>query len=66
MAKVKIAGKTHKFVKNKKGDVIVSHPDGGGPTIDLTKKDAKIKTVNEGIAAGRQWHRTHRQKKGGK
>jgi hypothetical protein len=63
MAKVKIAGKTHKFTKNKKGDVIVSHPNGGGPTLDLTKKDAKIKTVNDGIAAGRQWHSTHKKGK---
>jgi hypothetical protein len=62
MAKVKIAGKTHKFTKNKKGDVIVSHPNGGGPTIDLTKKDSKIDTVSEGIAAGRQWHKTHKKK----
>ena len=27
--KVKIDGKTHKFSKNKKGDIIVSHPEGG-------------------------------------
>ena len=63
MAKVKIAGKTHKFTKNKKGDVIVSHPDGGGPTMDLTKKDSKIKTVQDGIAAGRQWHSNNKKGK---
>jgi len=62
VAKVKIDGKTHKFVKNKKGDVIVSHPNGGGPTMDLTKKDASIKTVADGIAAGKQWHKTHKKK----
>jgi hypothetical protein len=63
MAKVKIDGKVHKFVKNKKGDVIVNHPNGGGPTMDLTKKDGKIKTVKDGIAAGRQWHKTHKKGK---
>ena len=63
MAKVKIDGKVHKFVKNKKGDVIVSHPNGGGPTMDLTKKEGKIKTVKDGIAAGRQWHNTHKKGK---
>jgi hypothetical protein len=60
MTKVKIAGKTHKFSKNKKGDVIVSHPNGGGPTLDLTKKNGKIKTIQQGVAAGKQWHQTHK------
>ena len=58
--KVKIDGKTHKFSKDKKGDIIVSHPEGGGPTLDLTKKSGKIKTINQGVAAGKQWHRTHK------
>jgi len=64
MAKtIKIKGEGHTIKKNKKGDVIVSHPNGGGPTMDLTKKDAKIKTVKDGIAAGRQWHKTHKKGK---
>jgi hypothetical protein len=60
MAKVNISGKPHRFIKNKKEHIVVSHPEGGGPTMDLTKKDGKIKTVKDGIAAGRQWHSTHK------
>ena len=58
MAKEKIAGKVHKVSKNSKGDIVVSHP-GGGPTIDLTKKDKKINTVSKGLAASKQWHRNN-------
>ena len=63
MATFKLGGQTHKVTKNKKGDIVVSHPKGGGPTIDLTKKDAKIKTVDQGVARSRQWHNTHKKGK---
>jgi hypothetical protein len=59
MATEKIDGKTHKVTKNSKGDIVVSHP-GGGPTIDLTKKSKGINTISKGVAASKQWHRTHK------
>jgi hypothetical protein len=45
--------------KGKKGDVMVNHPTkdkGKWDTINLTKK-AKAKTVQQGAAATRKWHR---------
>jgi hypothetical protein len=54
----KAAGKKHTVKTNKKGDVIVDH---GGKqkkynVINLTKK-AGAKTVKEGVAASKKWHK---------
>jgi len=55
--------------KGKKGDIMVNHPTtdkGKWDTIDLTKK-AKAKTVSQGVAATKKWHRENpMMKKGGK
>lgn len=64
---VKVGGQTHKVFKKKtdkgigdKGDVIVDHtagiPAGKWDKINLTKK-AKAKTVKQGIASVKKWHR---------
>jgi hypothetical protein len=57
---VKVGGQTHKVFKNKKGDVVVDHtagiPAGKWDKINLTKK-AKAKTVKQGVASVRKWHR---------
>jgi hypothetical protein len=45
--------------KGKKGDIMVNHPTtdkGKWDTIDLTKK-AKAKTVAQGVAATKKWHK---------
>ena len=45
--------------KSTKGDIIVNHPTkdkGKWDTINLTKK-AKSKTVKEGVAATKKWHK---------
>lgn len=57
---VKAGGQTHKVFKNKKGDVVVDHT--AGPSagkwdkINLTKK-AKAKTVKQGVASVKKWHK---------
>jgi len=64
---VKVGGQTHKVFKKKvdkgigdKGDVVVDHT--AGPSagkwdkINLTKK-SRAKTVKQGIASVRKWHR---------
>jgi hypothetical protein len=57
---VKVGGQTHKVFKNKKGDVVVDHT--AGPSagkwdkINLTKK-AKAKTVKQGVASVKKWHK---------
>lgn len=61
MAKViKAAGVKHKiYKKGKSGDVIVDHPtmdNGKWDKINLTKK-AGVKTVKEGIASTKKWHK---------
>jgi hypothetical protein len=38
MATKKITGVTHKFKKNKQGDIIVEHPKGQGGRINVTKQ----------------------------
>ena len=57
---VKVGKQTHKVFKNKKGDIIVDHtagiPAGKWDKINLTKK-AKAKTVKQGVASVRKWHR---------
>jgi len=69
---VKVGGQTHKVFKNKKGDVVVDHtagiPAGKWDKINLTKK-AKAKTVKQGVASVRKWHRenpNYNKKKNGK
>ncbi len=61
---IKVPGKpareTHKVSKNKNGDVIVDHTNrdkGRYDKINLTKK-AGAKTIKQGVAATKQWHRT--------
>jgi hypothetical protein len=68
MAKVKVSAggekhvvykKTNKIGKGKPGDIMVNHPTkdkGKWDTINLTKK-AGAKTVREGVAATKKWHR---------
>ena len=57
---VKVGGQTHKVFKNKKGDIVVDHtagiPAGKWDKINLTKK-AKAKTVKQGVASVKKWHR---------
>jgi hypothetical protein len=67
MAKaIKVSGKKHVIKKNKKGEVIVDHAGKNDPKwdkINLTKK-AGAKTITQGVAATKQWHKTHPHKKG--
>ena len=57
---VKAGGQTHKVFKNKKGDIVVDHT--AGPSagkwdkINLTKK-SKAKTVKQGVASTKKWHK---------
>ena len=70
---VKVGGQTHKVFKNKKGDIVVDHtagiPAGKWNKINLTKK-AKAKTVKQGVASVRKWHKDnpdyYKNKKNGK
>ena len=51
--------KTSKVGKGKPGDIMVNHPTkdkGKWDTIDLTKI-AKVKTVKQGVAATKKWHK---------
>ena len=60
MAKtIKVAGEKHTVKKNKKGEVIVDHAGNKGKydKINLTKK-AGAKTIKQGVAATKKWHRT--------
>jgi hypothetical protein len=59
MAKTfKADGKKHTVKKNKKGDVIVDHAGNKGKydKINLTKK-AGAKTIKQGVAATKKYHR---------
>ena len=68
MAKTKVSAggekhvvykKTNNIGKGKPGDIMVNHPTtdkGKWDTINLTKK-AGAKTVREGVAATKKWHR---------
>lgn len=70
MAKVKVSAggekhvvykKTNKIGKGKPGDIMVNHPTtdkGKWDTIDLTKK-AGAKTIREGVASVKKWHKEH-------
>jgi hypothetical protein len=59
MATFKAAGEKHTVKKNKKGDVIVDHEGNKGKydKINLTKK-AGAKTIKQGVAATKKWHRS--------
>jgi hypothetical protein len=72
---VKAGGQTHKVFKKKvdrgignKGDIVVDHT--AGPSagkwdkINLTNM-AKAKTVKEGVASVKKWHREHPEMKNG-
>jgi len=65
---VKVGGQTHKVFKNKKGDVVVDHtagrPAGKWDKINLTEK-SKAKTVKQGVASVRKWHRENPMMKNG-
>ena len=68
MAKTKVSAggekhviykKTTKRGEGKVGDIMVNHPTkdkGEWDTIDLTKK-AGAKTIKQGVAATKKWHR---------
>ena len=72
---VKVGGQTHKVFKKKvnkgigdKGDVVVDHtagrPAGKWDKINLTEK-SKAKTVKQGVASVRKWHRENPMMKNG-
>ena len=74
-AVVKAGGQTHKVFKKKvdkgignKGDIVVDHT--AGPSagkwdkINLTEK-SKAKTVKQGVASVKKWHRENPMKNGG-
>jgi hypothetical protein len=62
MAKTfKADGKKHTVKRNKKGEIIVDHAgksQGKYDKINLTKK-AGAKTVAQGVAATKRYHRKH-------
>jgi len=73
---VKVGGQTHKVFKKKvdkgigdKGDIVVDHtagrPAGKWDKINLTEK-AKAKTVKQGVASVRKWHKENPNYKGKK
>lgn len=54
-----VGGEYHRIYKNADGDIIVNHPKedkGKWDTINLTDK-ANAKTVADGVAATKKWHR---------
>jgi hypothetical protein len=66
MAKtIKVDGEGHTIKKNKKGEVIVDHAGKKGKydKINLTKK-AGAKKINQGVAATKKWHSTHKTGRG--
>jgi len=73
---VKVGGQTHKVFKKKvdkgigdKGDIVVDHtagrPAGKWDKINLTEK-SKAKTVKQGVASVRKWHKENPNYKGKK
>lgn len=57
--KHRIYKKTNKIGEGKPGDIMVNHPTkdkGKWDTINLTKK-AGAKTIKQGIAATKKWHK---------
>jgi hypothetical protein len=69
--KHRIYKKTTKIGKGKPGDIMVNHPTedkGKWDTINLTKK-AGAKTIKQGVAATKKWHKENpysKNKKNGK
>ncbi len=58
---IKAAGVKHKITKNKKGEIVVTHPtidNGKYDKINLTKK-AKVKTIKEGVKATSKYHKAN-------
>ena len=56
---IKAAGVKHHVKKDKKGNIVVTHPtidNGKYDKINLTKK-AKVKTIKEGVKATKEWHK---------
>jgi hypothetical protein len=56
---IKAAGVKHMVSKNKKGEIVVTHPtidNGRYDKINLTKK-ANAKTIKEGVKATRKYHK---------
>lgn len=54
-----VNGEYHRVYENAEGDIMVNHPKedkGKWDTINLTQK-AKVKTIAQGIAATKKWHR---------
>jgi len=54
-----VNGEYHRVYENAEGDIMVNHPKeekGKWDTINLTQK-AKAKTIAQGIAATKKWHR---------
>ena len=53
------AKEVHTVKKNKKGEIIVDHAGNKGKydKINLTKK-AGAKTIKQGVAATKRWHRS--------
>lgn len=59
MRTVSIQGVKHSIKKNNSGDIVVEHTNihnGRYDKINLTKK-ANVKTVSEGVAATKKWHK---------
>lgn len=69
--KHRVYKKTTKIGKGKPGDIMVNHPTtdkGKWDTINLTEK-AGAKTVKQGVAATKKWHKENpypKKKKDGK
>lgn len=56
VATKKITGVTHKFKKNKQGDIIVEHPKGQGGRINVTKQSG-AKTKKTAVKASVRYHK---------
>jgi len=57
--KINTGGTEHVVKRNKKGEVVVHHPKvsaGKYDKINLTKM-AKVKTIEEGVKATKEWHK---------
>ena len=58
-----VNGEYHRIYENAEGDIMVNHPKedkGKWDTINLTQK-AKAKTIAQGIAATKKWHKENPQ-----
>lgn len=59
MKSIKIKGEKHVVSKNKKGDVVVDHPNQKGgkyKKINLSKAD-RAKTIPQGVKSVKKWHK---------